>query len=221
VVVENGSADRTADIARELGAKVHQTADWPGFGPQKNRALERAAGDWVLSIDTDEWVSPELRAELEIAIGAADNTAAFRVPRLSTFCGRPMRHSGWWPDYVIRLFRRGCARFSDDLVHERVMAEGPLGTLRRPLLHEAIGSTEQMLEKMNTYSSASAENLRRAGRRSSLAAAIWHGVWAFFRTYVLRAGFLDGREGFMLAVANAEGAYYRHLKLMLLDQNKR
>jgi len=97
VVVESGSDDRTADVCRELGAKVHQTEDWPGFGPQKNRALERAAGDWVLSLDTDEWVSPELRAEIEAAMNDARDKVAFRVPRLSSYCGRPIRHSGWWP----------------------------------------------------------------------------------------------------------------------------
>lgn len=219
VVVECGSDDRTAEICRELGAKMHQTEDWPGFGPQKNRALERAAGDWVLSLDTDEWVSPELRAEIQAAIGDARDKVAFRMPRLSSYCGRPMRHSGWWPDYVTRLFRRGRARFSDDLVHERVLPDGPLGTLSQPLRHEAVRSLEQILEKINTYSSAGAENMWRAGRRGSLGAALWHGCWAFFRTYILRAGFLDGREGFMLAVSNAEGTYYRYLKLMLLKRD--
>ena len=218
VVVECGSDDRTAEICRELGAKVYQTPDWPGFGPQKNRALERAAGDWVLSLDTDEWVSPELRAEIEAAMHNARDQVAFRLPRRSTYCGRPMRHSGWWPDYVIRLFRRGRARFSDDLVHERVQAEGPLGTFRQPLQHEAVRSVEQILEKINAYSSAGAENMWRAGRRGSFAGALGRGCWAFFRTYVLRAGFLDGREGFMLAVCDFEVTYYRYLKLVLLAE---
>jgi len=125
VVVENGSADRTADIARKLGARVHQTADWPGYGPQKNRALDLATGDWLLSLDADEWVTPGLRDEIQGAIAGADGTVAFRIPRKSSFCGRYMRHSGWWPDYVVRVFKRGNGRFSADAVHERVIIEGP------------------------------------------------------------------------------------------------
>jgi glycosyltransferase involved in cell wall biosynthesis len=218
VVVEHGSADRTADICRESGAKVHKTADWLGFGPQKNRALDLARGDWVLSLDADEWVTPELRAEIARAIAAPGGNAAFRFPRRSSFCGRFMRHSGWWPDYVTRLFRRETARFSDALVHEKLIVNGAVGTLAQPILHESVTELDQMLVKMNAYSTASAAMLHARGRTASLATALWHGGWTFFRTYVLRAGFLDGREGLMLAIANAEGSYYRYLKLMLLAE---
>ena len=220
VVVDSGSCDRTGEIARELGAKVEVRADWPGFGPQKNRALDLATGDWVLSIDADEWVTPELAAEVRAAVASPAGRAAFRVPRLSSYCGREMRHSGWWPDHVVRLFRRRSARFSDDLVHERLLVDGEVGTLTQPLRHEAIRSLEQVLEKVNGYSSAGAANMLKEGRRGSLGAAILHGLSAFFRTYVLRRGFLDGREGFMLAVSNAEGAYYRYLKLALLGEQR-
>jgi len=216
VVVEHGSADRTAGICREVGAKVHQTPDWPGFGPQKNRALELARGDWVLSLDADEWVTPELRAEIGRAIASPGGNTAFRFPRRSSFCGRFMRHSGWWPDYVTRLFRRGTARFSDALVHEKLVVNSAVGTLKPPLLHESVTDLDQMLVKMNAYSTASARAFHENGRRASLVTALVHGGWMFFRTYVLRAGFLDGREGLMLAIANAEGSYYRYLKLMLL-----
>jgi len=216
VVVEHGSADRTAGICREVGAKVHQTPDWPGFGPQKNRALELARGDWVLSLDADEWVTPELRADIGRAIASPGGNTAFRFPRRSSFCGRFMRHSGWWPDYVTRLFRRGTARFSDALVHEKLVVNSAVGTLKPPLLHESVTDLDQMLVKMNAYSTASARAFHENGRRASLVTALVHGGWMFFRTYVLRAGFLDGREGLMLAIANAEGSYYRYLKLMLL-----
>jgi glycosyltransferase involved in cell wall biosynthesis len=218
VVVESGSSDRTAEVARALGAKVHQTGDWPGFGPQKNRALDFSRSDWVLSLDADEWVTPELRAEIGRVIASPGNHAAFRVPRRSSFCGRFMRHSGWWPDYVTRLFRRGTARFSDVLVHEKLIVNGAVGTLAQPILHESVAELDQMLVKMNAYSTASAAMLHAGGRRASLISALWHGGWSFFRTYVLRAGFLDGREGLMLAIANAEGSYYRYLKLMLLAE---
>jgi glycosyltransferase involved in cell wall biosynthesis len=221
VVVEHGSADRTASICREAGAKVHQSPDWPGFGPQKNRALDLARGDWVLSLDADEWVTPELRAEIARAIAVPAAHAAFRIPRRSSFCGRFMRHSGWWPDYVTRLFRRGAARFSDALVHEKLIVNGAVGTLAQPILHETVTDLDQILSKINLYSTTSAAMFHREGRRASLATAVLHGVWAFLSTYFLRLGFLDGREGFMLAVINAENSYYRYAKLMLLAEREK
>lgn len=221
VVVDSGSTDRTLDIAREFTANVHQTPDFPGHGPQKNRALDRARGDWVFSLDSDEWVTPELRAELEAAMAAPGDKAAFFMPRRSSFCGRFMRHSGWWPDHVTRLWRRGAARFSEDHTHDRVIVDGKLRRLRQPVMHEAVTSLEQLLGKVNLYSSSSAAMFHQSGRRASLATALAHGGWAFFRTYVLRAGFLDGREGFMLAVSNAENSYYRYAKLALLAEREK
>ncbi len=218
IVLDSASEDGTPDIARRLKAKVETTTHWPGFGPQKNRALALATGEWVLSLDADEWVTPELRAALQSAVAAPGENAAYRMPRLSSYCGRYLRHSGWWPDYVVRLFLRGAARFSDDLVHERLLVDGATGTLTAPLRHEAIRDLDDALAKMNAYSTAGALMLFERGRKATLLGAISHGTWTFFRTYVLRAGFLDGREGFMLAVSNAEGAYYRYLKLLLLSK---
>ena len=216
ILFDTDSSDGTQDIARKLGAKVHSAPDWPGFGPQKNRALALATGDYVLSIDADEWVTPELRTEIEGALAAPDRLPAYRMPRSSSYCGRTMRHSGWWPDHVTRLFQRGAAKFSDDLVHERLIVDGVTGSLREPLRHEAIRDLDDALGKMGSYSTAGAQMLHARGKSASLTSAVLHGVWTFIRTYFLRAGFLDGREGFMLAVSNAEGAYYRYLKLMLL-----
>jgi glycosyltransferase involved in cell wall biosynthesis len=218
IVFDTDSSDGTPEIARRLNARVESAPDWPGFGAQKNRVLALATGDWVLSIDADEWVPPELRTEIEQAIAAPDHLPAYRMPRLSSYCGRTMRHSGWWPDHVTRLFIRGAARFSDDLVHERLVVNGVTGSLREPLRHEAIRDLDDAIGKMSAYSTAGAHMLHARGKSASLAGAVLHGVWTFIRTYVLRAGFLDGREGFMLAVSNAEGAYYRYLKLMLLSK---
>ena len=220
VVVDSGSTDGTLEICREFGVRVHETSDWPGYGPQKNRALEHAKNEWVLSIDSDEWVSTSLREELERAMTAGVH-AAFAMPRRSSFCGRFMRHSGWWPDYVVRLFKRGTARFSDDLVHERVIVDGSVGRLREPILHEAVTDIDQMVSKLNVYSTSGAQMRYARGERATLTTAVLHGAWTFFRTYVLRRGFLDGREGFLLAVLNAEGSYYRYVKLWLLTRNKR
>lgn len=217
IVVDAGSTDDTVAIAREFTPHVH-VHDWPGFGAQKNRALDYATGAWVFSIDADERVTPELRAEIE-AVLASPQAEAYEVPRLSNFCGRFMRHSGWYPDYVLRLFRRGKGRFSDALVHESVQAEGRIARLRHHLLHYTYRDFEDVLVKLNSYSGASAEMLQRRGRKGGLLQALLHGVWAFVRTYFLRAGFLDGREGFMLAVMNAENSYYRYIKLWLKQKS--
>lgn len=211
IVVDSGSTDTTVDICRELGAKVF-VHDWEGFGAQKNRALDHATCPWVLSIDADERVTPELRAEIEEVL-AAPRADGYRIPRLSSFCGRFMHHSGWRPDYVLRLFRREKGRFSDALVHESVQVQGQVKELHQDLLHYSYRDFDDVLHKLNSYSSAASLMLERRGKRGSLAQAIFHGAWAFFRTYVLRAGFLDGREGFMLAVMNAENSYYRYIKL--------
>ena len=220
VVVDSGSRDRTVEIARAKGARVVTTTDWPGFGPQKNRALDHATRDWVLSLDADERVTPQLRAEIEGVVKGGAAFDAYEVPRLSSYCGRYIRHGGWWPDRITRLFRRDKARFSEDLVHERVVVSGSTGRLSGHLLHEAFDDFEEVLRKVDDYSTASARMLHARGKRGSLASAVLHGAWAFIRTYVLRAGFLDGRHGFMLAVSNAEGTYYRYLKLMRLGEKR-
>jgi glycosyltransferase involved in cell wall biosynthesis len=220
VVVDSGSTDRTVEIARARGAKVLVTHDWPGFGMQKNRALDQATRDWVLSIDADERVTPELRDEIRAAIERTGVHDAYEVSRMSSYCGRFMRHGGWWPDRVTRLFRRGKARFTDDLVHERVVVEGSTGRLAAHLEHEAFEDLEEVLRKIDRYSTAGARMHHARGERGSLTRAVLHAGWAFFRTYVLRAGFLDGRHGFMLAVSNAEGTYYRYAKLMMLGQKR-
>jgi glycosyltransferase involved in cell wall biosynthesis len=218
IVVDSGSTDATVAVALEFTPHVY-VHDWPGFGPQKNRALSYASGEWVLSLDADERVPTELRSEIETAMQDVKH-AAYDIPRLSNYCGRFMRHSGWYPDYVTRLFRRGGARFSDDLVHERLLTGGAVGKLRSNLLHYSFNDLEEVLHKMDQYSTAGAQKFYARGKGASLTSAVLHGAWSFFRTYVLRAGFLDGREGFMLAVSNAEGTYYRYLKLMLLNQKR-
>jgi glycosyltransferase involved in cell wall biosynthesis len=218
IVVDAGSDDDTVTIAREKGAQV-VARQWQGFGPQKNHALSLATGDWVLSLDADERVTPALARAISAA--AAQNSAnCYEMPRRSSFLGREMRHSAWSPDHVLRLFRRGHARFSEDLVHERVVCDDPVVRFEEPLLHYPIARIEDALSRMDRYSTAGAEMLIASGRRVSFASGITHGLWSFFRTYVLRRGFFDGREGFLLAVANAEGAYYRYMKAWLMSRAK-
>jgi glycosyltransferase involved in cell wall biosynthesis len=219
IVVDGGSEDETARLAEAKGASVTIASEWRGFGHQKNFALSLATGDWVLSVDADERVSAALAAGIRQAIAAGD-ADGYEMPRLSSFCGRAMRHSGWYPDYVLRLFRRGRARFSDDLVHERVICEGKVARLSEPLLHDPVSRLEDALSRMDRYSTARADMIVTSGRRVSFFTGIVRGWWTFIQTYFIRLGFLDGREGFLLAVANAEGTYYRYMKAWLKGRDR-
>jgi glycosyltransferase involved in cell wall biosynthesis len=218
IVVDSGSTDRTVAIATQKGARV-TTHDWQGFGAQKNVALSLAQGDWVLSIDADERVSAALAREIARAVTDA-NVDGYEIPRLSSFVGHEMRHSGWFPDHVLRLFRRGKARFSGDLVHERVICDGPVGRLTEQLAHRSVTRLEEAISRVDRYSTAGAAMLVASGRRVSFVSGITHGPWSFFRAYVLRLGFLDGHAGFLLAVANAEGTYYRYMKAWLAGRDR-
>ena len=219
IVVDSQSSDKTQEIAQSFGAKLEITSDWPGFGPQKNRALNLATQEWVLSIDADERVTPELKEELLAVISSKDAANCYAIPRSSWYCGRFMKHSGWYPDYVDRLFKRGTAKFSDHLVHERLLPDGQVAKLKNHFLHYSFRDFSQVLKKVDAYSTASAEQAYLKGKRSSVGKAIGHGLWAFFRTYFLRRGFLDGSQGLALAISNAEGTYYRYIKIWLLEQS--
>lgn len=215
VVVDNASTDGTTDIARAAGAEVHVTPDWPGFGPQKNRALAHATQPWVLSLDADERVTPELARDIAAAIARSDR-AGYRMPRLSQFLGRWVRHCGWYPDYVLRLFRRDTGRFSDNLVHERVIVDGEIGTLAHHLLHYSYTEARQVEDKVQRYARAGAKEMALRGKRVSPLKPWINGGWAFVRTYLLRRGFLDGATGAAIARMNARSAF---LKYALLRRN--
>ena len=221
IVLDSGSSDNTVELARGEGATVIHS-DWSGYGPQNNRGIDLAVGEWFFSLDADERISPVLAKEIRAAIDRDGSESegkfnGFRVPRMSMYCGRFMRHGGWRPDYTWRLAKRGMARFTEHFLHAHLQVQGATGTLREPIIHYSYRSVENVLEKLNRYSSASARDMTGAGKTGSFGRAVAHGLWAFFRTYVLRLGFLDGRWGFMLAVSNAEGTYYRYIKLWLMQ----
>lgn len=219
IVLDSGSTDGTVDIAREFTKHVYTSPDWQGFGVQKNRALAYATKDWVLSLDADERVDAALQSEIKQVLQSPQLDIYF-MPRLSSFCGRFIHHSGWRPDYVARLFKRGSAQFSNHLVHESLTFTGPAGRLTQSLLHLSYKNLDEVLDKMQRYAMLGAKELQARNKRSSLLGAIGHGIWAFIRTYIIRLGFLDGAQGFMLAIANAETTYYKYLQLHLLTKNK-
>jgi glycosyltransferase involved in cell wall biosynthesis len=218
IVVDFASSDDTVAIARSAGATVIETTDWPGFGPQKNRALRAATCDWVLSLDADERVTDALREEILAAIQkpAYDGYA---ISQLTTFYGHVVWHSGWYPNYAVRLFRRAAGRFSDDLVHERIVLDRlPYGRLATPLLHHSYVKPDDYLRKVALYSTLGAQQAFAAGRRGGLTTAILHALSAFMRSYISRRGILDGRQGVMAAILAAEAIYHKYFKLMLLTE---
>ena len=217
IIVDSGSTDGTVAIARAAGATVIETPDWPGFGPQKNCALAAASGDWVLSLDADERISDKLQAEILQAIGSARHDA-YALPRLSSFCGHFIRHSGWYPDYILRLFKRGVAQFSDDLVHERVVTRVDSGRLLEPIIHYSYRNDDDYLRKLAQYSTLGARQAFDAGKRSGFGGALTHALAAFLRCYVFKRGFLDGAPGLMVALTAAESTYHKYFKLMLLTR---
>lgn len=217
-MLDSGSTDGTADIARGIGAVVHTTVDWPGFGPQKNRALDLAQYPWVLSLDADERVPPELAKQIQQTISDGAGIA-YEIPRLTQFCGRWIRHCGWTPDYVLRLFKRGAARFSDDLVHERVvLSHGVPSRLTFPLLHYSYPTPSHYWRKLEQYSQAWAQQRFARGQKTSMLRAGLAGVVAFLRSYFLRLGFLDGAMGFAVCTMQAQAAFGKYFALYCLNQ---
>lgn len=219
IVVDSGSTDNTVSLAREFGATVIET-DWPGFGPQKNRALAAATGDWILSIDADERITPELAEEIKQVIQSPTALDTYEIQRHSWYCGKFIRHGDWSKDYVLRLFKRNHAQFTNDLVHERLIAHGTTGKLKGIMKHYSYTSFSQVLQKIDSYTEYSAKQKYDQGKRAGVGTALLHGLWAFIRGYFLRLGFLDGSHGLALAISNAENSYYRYLKIWLLKQTQ-
>lgn len=216
IVVDSGSTDGTQKICQDFGCTVID-ADWLGFGIQKNRALKAATQPWVLSIDADERIPETLKDEILTTSQQAEHNG-YEIPRSSSYCGKFIKYSGWTPDYVLRLFKREQARFTDDLVHERVVVDGSVGQLSIPMVHYSYLNLEQVIAKTDKYSTLGAQQLYQKGKKATLGKAIGRGLWAFIRTYIIRRGFLDGSHGLMLAISNAEATYYKYAKLALLWQ---
>ena len=226
VVVEHGSDDNTAEIANRLKVKFSQTLDWPGFGPQKNRALEAASGDWILSIDADERVTPVLALEIRQALAHAsigNQKVAFEIPRMTQFCGTWIHHCGWTPDHVLRLFKRGEARFSNDRVHEKVLLMQPdikVLRLKNPLLHYSYPTPNHYWRKLQHYSQEWAHQRYARGQTATMTRAATAAIAAFLRSYVFRLGFLDGAMGFAVCTMQAQAAFGKYFELYCLNRKK-
>ena len=208
IVVDSGSSDRTVEVAEKLGARVVESA-WPGYANQKNLAAERATYDWILSIDADESLSEALEAEIWRLKKNGPQFDAYTLPRLAQYLGRWIRHSGWYPDRKVRLYNRKKAQWVGAYVHESVAVSGTVGHLESNLLHFTIESLSEHLRTMDRYTTLAAEQLLASGEKITWGRLILEPPWTFFRTYIVKLGFLDGVEG--LAIANM-AALYNFLK---------
>ena len=219
VVVDSGSSDGTAEVAARYGARVVQK-EWLGFGRQKQFAVEQAAHDWVLCLDADERVSPELAASLVRAL-AAPATPIYRMARRNRFLGHWLRHGEGYPDWSLRLFDRRQARWSDDAVHEKVLHSASPGTLTGDLLHESAEDLGRYLDKQNRYSTLAAEELHRQGRRAGVAELALSPLVRFVKFYFFRLGCLDGLPGLAHISIGCMNSFMKYAKLIELQRSAR
>jgi glycosyltransferase involved in cell wall biosynthesis len=221
IVVDSGSTDRTLEIARSYGAKVF-VEPWKGFAAQKNSAMDKASCDWVLQLDADEPLEPELVTEMEAALGASTNIDGFWVPRKNFFLGRWIRHGGFYPDPKLRLIRQGAGRFEECGAHPTIKLNGPTATLSHALLHNAYPTLRGYIEHMNSYSSMGAEVAVAKGYSSfSVSDVAIRPLLTFIYNYFFRFGFLDGREGLLLHLYHAGYVSWKYAKAWELGAGKR
>jgi len=216
ILLDTGSTDQTLEIAAQFpNVKIHSTT-FNGFGPLHNFATSLASNDWILSIDSDEVLTPQLVHEIEEL--SLDSTCVYSIQRDNYFNQKLIRFCSWYPDRVIRLYHRTQTKFSDEAVHERVLAHGmTVIPLQNPLKHTPYRSATDFLDKMQKYSTLFAEQ-NRGKKSSSFLSALLHGAAAFTKNYILKGGIFGGQEGFMISVYNGQTAYYKYLKLAELNK---
>lgn len=211
IVVDNGSTDKTLDIANEYGCKIYRTNDWPGFGRQKQRALDWATSTWVLSIDADEIVSEDLKNCLVALANNDDINApnAYKIHRINKFIGKELRYGGWGADILIRFGKRANLKFTEDRVHESMLVSGSIGCIDAPMYHEARENLGEVLEKQARYvMMANKEKDLELGIANPIISTI-SAFLTFLNYYVIRMGFLDGVHGFFAAVSKAQGKFWK------------
>ncbi|OGP73235.1 MAG: glycosyl transferase [Deltaproteobacteria bacterium RBG_13_58_19] len=217
VLVDSGSQDRTLELARAYTDRIFVT-EWLGFGATKNFALDRATGDWVFSLDTDERVPPQLKEEILSVVRANGPLAGYRVPRKNYFGGRWIKRLGWYPDYTLRLFRRGAGRFREREVHEEVEVAGPVGFLKTSLDHYSYNDLGEYAARQDRYARLAAREMAIQGRRLRPGELGWRPFFTFLNLYFLKQGFREGSLGFALAW---QGSRYNYLKYHYLRELNR
>jgi glycosyltransferase involved in cell wall biosynthesis len=218
VVLDSLSTDRTVEIARRFTDKISER-EFTGYSDQKNAAVGLAANDWVLIVDADEVVTAELAAEVRKA-AETDKFAAYRMPRLTHFLGKPIRHCGWYPDYVVRLMRKSKARFADRLVHETPEVDGPVGTLSSDLVHYSYRDLDDLMRKMVAYSRAAARQKVLDGERFRFGALLFAPGLTFLKKYIVKQGYRDGLRGFIICALSQLGVFLRYAMLWEMSMRK-
>ena len=220
IVVDSSSTDKTEEICRKYTDKFY-VKDWPGFGIQKQRALELASHKWVLSVDADERVTSELRDEIINKMAHDSNISGYLIPRLSNYLGKDIYHAGWYPDYTLRLVKKQKSHFTEDIVHEKMVVDGSIGKLSNHFLHYPYKDISHHLQKINTYSSLSAEKMFDNGKRVGWSMVVLKAIFGFVRAYIFRRGFLDGWPGLVVSISTGLSTYLKYLKLKELRISKK
>ncbi len=220
VVVDSGSTDRTVSIARDMGARVY-VEPWRGFSAQKQFAVDQCCNDWVFVLDADERLPEETARAAAGAVRAGEEgVAAYSFRRRNFLHGRWIRRCGWWPDRVVRLADRRAGAFDGRSVHERwVVHKGGVKELEEAIEHRSFRNYSDLVAKMEAYSDLAAGSMFEQGRVVSPAAPVLHGVWMFFRTYILELGLLEGVDGFVISTMNAGGSFLKYAKLLELQRD--
>lgn len=219
IVLDSGSTDRTVEIAKAHGARVF-VEEWRGFGPQKRRAAELATQDWILSLDADEALSPQLAEEISRMFDLLDPETGYRLPRRSFHLGRWIDHGGWRPDLQLRLFNRRHSQWSEQPIHEKVEA-ARTARLHHPILHWVFDDLSDQVVTNDRYSTLQAKELHAKGARFSPLKLVFRPLGKFFETYVYKRGFLDGLPGFIISVGAAYSIFLRQAKLWELEMKAR
>lgn len=217
VVVDSGSTDRTIEIAKEFGCRVF-IEDWKGEGLQRNFAEEKCRHEWIVILDADERIPEETKVELLRVISSPDSDDAYTFRRKNIFNGKWIRHSGWYPDEVIRLYKKTRCTIVNRNIHLEIKVNGRIGKISSPIIHFPIVDIESILQKINRYSSLGAKDLHDSGMTSSPAKAVTHMIAAFLKTYFLKLGFLDGKEGLIIAFSGSVNTFYKYIKLLELQR---
>ncbi|MBX2991978.1 MAG: glycosyltransferase family 2 protein [Bacteroidetes bacterium] len=216
IVVDSGSTDKTVELARRFTDKV-LTVEWKGYGATKNVALDRATGDWILWLDADERVPPELAEEIQLVLREDTMYAGFEVARRAYFLGKWIRHCGWYPGRVTRLFRKDKSRFTETNVHEQIVVVGKIGNLQHDLLHFTDPDLQHYFSKFNNYTTLAAKDMHAARKTFSMYDILVRPPFLFFKMYIARRGFLDGIQGFMLSVVSSAYVFTKYAKLWELQ----
>ena len=217
IVLDSGSSDNTLDVARQFTSHVYVDADWQGFGVQRQRAQAKANGDWILMVDADEHVTDELKHAIQQVVMQNDQAKVYEVPRLSWCFGGFIRHSGWYPDYNVRLYPKQVGHYGSERVHEKLNYAKAVEVMRLKgdLLHYTYRDLEHYLVKSAQYAKEWAKQRAGQGKSTNLISGVLHGMGCFVKMYLLRAGFLDGRQGFLLAVLSAHSTFVKYADLWI------